>query len=163
VRAELLAQLQDRSARLIQAEARLLTQSRSTLAGLARALPRPLDLLALARQRFDGCAERLPRVLTESMGRRAPTPTRAAARPRTVLMEMERHETRRQELARRAEACARRQVTLGGQRLSVLRPAAGLSTNLDRHAAALRAVRGRLRPASLQIEIFRLWGRLADN
>jgi exodeoxyribonuclease VII large subunit len=141
VRAELLAQLQDRGARLIHAEARLLDQGRGTLMGLARALPRPLDLLALARQRFDGCAERLPRVLADSVGRRRLALGGAAARlsAHPLLRDVQRHHLRLRELEHRAEASARRQVEHGLQRLGAIRLKAGLKTNLDRHEAALAA------------------------
>lgn len=58
VRAEILAQVLDKGARLTRAEARLLGELETRLTGLGRALPRPRDVLALARQRFDGAAER---------------------------------------------------------------------------------------------------------
>jgi exodeoxyribonuclease VII large subunit len=78
--------------------------------------------------------------------------------------EIERHAIRVQELGRRAEACMRRQVTLGVERLARIRPpATGLRANLERHEAALRAAEGRLRPAALRSEMQRLAIRLIEN
>lgn len=63
VRAELMADMRDRTARLMRAEARLLEAARTQLRGLARGLPRLQDIVALPRQRFDNAAERLSRAL----------------------------------------------------------------------------------------------------
>jgi exodeoxyribonuclease VII large subunit len=119
VRAELLALLQDRGGRLIHGQSRLLAEGRTRLMGLARALPRPLDLLALSRQRFDGSAERLPRALLEAMSRRALALSglAAALRPRALLQDALRHGARLRELQERAEAGARRHATNAGRAL----------------------------------------------
>ncbi|MCI4665872.1 MAG: exodeoxyribonuclease VII large subunit [Neomegalonema sp.] len=63
VRAELLATLSGLEGRLIRAGGRTVEDRRGRLRDLARALPRPEDLVALPRQRFDAAAERLPRAL----------------------------------------------------------------------------------------------------
>ncbi len=63
VRSELLGQLLDIERRRVGAQARLLEERRTRLAGAARGLPRLADLLDLPQQRFDTVAERLPRAL----------------------------------------------------------------------------------------------------
>jgi exodeoxyribonuclease VII large subunit len=64
VRAELLADVASFGARLERAVAKGLEQRRAHVAGLARGLPLPRELLGLARQRYDEAAGRLPRALT---------------------------------------------------------------------------------------------------
>jgi exodeoxyribonuclease VII large subunit len=63
VRADLVAIVGDRSARLTGAALRHLDRLRSVLRGLIRVLPTAEVLLALPRQRLDALAERLPRAL----------------------------------------------------------------------------------------------------
>ncbi len=57
--AELAASLADYERRLIQCGARVIADRRTRLNSAARALPRPLDLLAIATQRLDIAANRL--------------------------------------------------------------------------------------------------------
>ncbi|MGD9617593.1 MAG: exodeoxyribonuclease VII large subunit [Alphaproteobacteria bacterium] len=59
VRLDLVADLGGRAARLAGGLSRLLTESRLHLAGLARGLPDPQDLLGAAAQRLDDRSERL--------------------------------------------------------------------------------------------------------
>jgi exodeoxyribonuclease VII large subunit len=59
VRLDLVADLGGRAARLAGALSRLLTEARLHLAGLARGLPDPQDLLGAAAQRLDDRSERL--------------------------------------------------------------------------------------------------------
>ena len=63
VRADLIAEVQDRARRLMRAEARTIENARNELRGLARGLPRLTDIVALPRQRFDAAADRLGRAL----------------------------------------------------------------------------------------------------
>jgi exodeoxyribonuclease VII large subunit len=63
VRSDLLYTLSDYNRRLDQARSRYMRLMADRLKALARALPSPADLLALASQRFDGVADRLPRAL----------------------------------------------------------------------------------------------------
>ncbi|MEO1291317.1 MAG: exodeoxyribonuclease VII large subunit [Pseudomonadota bacterium] len=63
VRAELVATLAGLEERRTRGLLRLLDERRSRVRDLGRALPRPEDLVALPRQRFDTVAERLPRAL----------------------------------------------------------------------------------------------------
>jgi len=64
VRAELLSRLAGLAARQDKARRRLFESARERLAGLARGIPAPKDILALARQRLDELAARLPKGLT---------------------------------------------------------------------------------------------------
>lgn len=64
VRSELLADIGSLAVRLGRALTKGLDQRRDRVAGLARGLPSPRDLLALAQQRHDEAAGRLPRALT---------------------------------------------------------------------------------------------------
>jgi exodeoxyribonuclease VII large subunit len=59
VRADLTAHVANLTARLTRAQSRLMDERRSRVTAAARALPRPDDVLALARQRFDAAAGRL--------------------------------------------------------------------------------------------------------
>jgi exodeoxyribonuclease VII large subunit len=113
VRAELAAQLQDRGARLTHAESRLFSQAQLRLQGLARGLPRPLDLLAFAGQRLDTLAERLLAGLRENLRRRelALAAARAQLRPGALQRELERQTRRLDELQTRLGAALARHLT----------------------------------------------------
>jgi exodeoxyribonuclease VII large subunit len=63
VRVELTADLMNKARRGFAAWQRAQDHRRTELRAAARALPAPENLLAMARQRFDSCAERLPRAL----------------------------------------------------------------------------------------------------
>ncbi len=63
VRADLIADLMNKARRALAAWQRAQDHRRTELRAAARALPAPENLLAIARQRFDSCAERLPRAL----------------------------------------------------------------------------------------------------
>ncbi|MEX1153468.1 exodeoxyribonuclease VII large subunit [Parvibaculum sp.] len=66
VRADLIAEVQDRARRLMRAEARTIEAARNELRGLARGLPRLADIVALPRQRFDAASDRLGRALARA-------------------------------------------------------------------------------------------------
>ena len=68
VQAELIATTADLGRRLVQARLRLTDRLRERLSGLARALPKPKDLLGLAAQRVDDLSDRLPRGLLAVAG-----------------------------------------------------------------------------------------------
>ncbi len=63
VRSELLASLASLAARLQRGQSRLLDECRTRLRAAARALPKPEDVLALARQRHDTATGRLAQAL----------------------------------------------------------------------------------------------------
>jgi exodeoxyribonuclease VII large subunit len=64
VRSELLAQTASLAARLERGKSRAMDERRTRLVAAARALPKPDELLALARQRHDAVSSRLGRALT---------------------------------------------------------------------------------------------------
>jgi exodeoxyribonuclease VII large subunit len=68
VRLDLIADLDGRAARLAGALSRLLTEARLHLAGLARGLPDPRDLLGAAAQRLDDRGERLDLAIGARLG-----------------------------------------------------------------------------------------------
>jgi len=63
VRAELLGFVEDLKARKTRGLWRVVEECRQALRASSRGLPKPADLLGLARQRFDGAASLLPRAL----------------------------------------------------------------------------------------------------
>jgi exodeoxyribonuclease VII large subunit len=63
VRAELIAEIMSKSRRALAAWQREQDHRRTELRAAARALPAAEALLAIPRQRLDGCSERLPRAL----------------------------------------------------------------------------------------------------
>ena len=64
VRADLLAGVEDLKARKTRGLWRVVEECRQALRASSRGLPRPAELLALARQRLDGASSLLPRALT---------------------------------------------------------------------------------------------------
>ena len=69
VRADLLAEMSSLEARQRRAIARVMQERKLRLQSAARALPKPDDMLAIARQRFDTIAARLPSSLTANVQR----------------------------------------------------------------------------------------------
>jgi len=67
VRSELLASITACAARLTRAASRLVSERRMRVVGAARALPRPDDVLALARQRHDAAAGQLVHALRANL------------------------------------------------------------------------------------------------
>lgn len=111
VRAEILAQVLDKGARLTRAAARRLSELETRLTGLGRALPRPRDVLALARQRFDGAAERHVHALRHHLqaARSRLDTAGAQLRPHMLQRDVTRQAQRLGELdARRGSAMERR-------------------------------------------------------
>ncbi|RME65579.1 MAG: exodeoxyribonuclease VII large subunit, partial [Alphaproteobacteria bacterium] len=86
VLADLRHGLGDLGGRLERAVARGLTQRRDRVRGLVRGLPSGRDLLALAQQRFDELAERLPRALRASLGEKRAAYDRLGGRLRPGLL-----------------------------------------------------------------------------
>jgi exodeoxyribonuclease VII large subunit len=66
VRDELLAKMASLTSRLRQGSIRAMDERRARIRAAARALPRPEELLAFARQRLDGATARLPRALAKN-------------------------------------------------------------------------------------------------
>jgi exodeoxyribonuclease VII large subunit len=80
VRAELLAQLATVKARQARGMTRYFDERRTRLQSAARALPKPDDVLALVRQRFDAAAARLPQALRGNVQHHRLELTRSAGR-----------------------------------------------------------------------------------
>ncbi|MGE0212654.1 MAG: exodeoxyribonuclease VII large subunit [Parvibaculaceae bacterium] len=86
VRSELVASIADCKARLTRVASRLVSERRMRVLGAARALPRPDDVLALARQRHDAAAGRLVHALKANLHVHRLAHERCATRltPRTL-------------------------------------------------------------------------------
>lgn len=89
---ELVGAIQDFAQRLFRAASRVQTERRQILSGLSRALPRADSLFALPRQRFDACADRLPRSLLQNLSRHRGQFERSSAllRPRVIENQIKR-------------------------------------------------------------------------
>ncbi|MCA0432846.1 MAG: exodeoxyribonuclease VII large subunit [Proteobacteria bacterium] len=80
VRAELVAETASLSARQKRAIARVMQERKLRLQSAGRALPKPDDMLAIARQRLDTASTRLPSGLRSNLQRHALVLARAAGR-----------------------------------------------------------------------------------
>ena len=80
VRAELLAEISSLEARRRRAIIRVQQERRLRLQSASRALPRPDDMLAMARQGLDGLVARLPKSLTSNVQRHGLALARLAGR-----------------------------------------------------------------------------------
>ena len=112
VRADLVAETLGLERRLVQAMARAREERRRRVADLARGLPRPDQLLALAAQRFDGAATRLGGALGVFVERARGRLAAAAGRFRPALLQTEtaRLGERTGEAGRRLGLAARRRL-----------------------------------------------------
>lgn len=104
VRAELMATLDDLAGRMRRALLRCLNEWRVALAGAARALPRPAELLARPRQRFDFAASRLVQALRANTHAHAVRCARVSTRlsRRALTDRLDRERRRADDLAARA-------------------------------------------------------------
>jgi exodeoxyribonuclease VII large subunit len=86
VRADLLEQVASLRARQRRAMARVLQERKLRLQSASRALPKPDDVLAIARQRFDAAAARMPQALRTNVQRHGLALARTAGRlsPKTL-------------------------------------------------------------------------------
>ena len=111
VRSELAAQLADLASRNARGLRRAMTERRSRLTAASRGLPRPDDILALARQRLDAAAGRLLQGLKSDVEKQRTRLAGAGARlsVRPLLVQIARQ---RQDLARQAQD-ARRAIRRG--------------------------------------------------
>ncbi len=119
VRAELVAYVEDQGVRQRQATRRQLAGNRDRLRAAAAALPRPLDLVATARQRVDLAASRLGAALRAFQHRKALALAAVAPRlSRSALRQSLEREARQFEgVQRRLRPAATRFLTDGAQRL----------------------------------------------
>ena len=93
VRSELAAQLSDLGGRNARGLKRAMIERRNRLTAAGRGLPRPDDILALARQRLDGSAGRLTQGLKSGIEQRRTRLTGAGARltVKPILQQIVRH------------------------------------------------------------------------
>ncbi len=103
VRADLIAETASLSARQKRAIARVMQERKLRLQSAARALPKPDDVLAIARQRVDGLATRLPASLRNNVQRHAVVLARATGRlsPRSLRERVSENRRRTAELFNR--------------------------------------------------------------
>ncbi len=135
--ADLTAQTDDLGHRLKSGARRVLEQIRSNLRAAARGLPRPGDLVALPRQRFDGVERRLTRGLVHTARSHSLALTRIAGRLRPGLL------------------VSRMQAVRGELTLMERRSRDGYRQCLNGHATALLRTVGRLNPEMLRSKCVR--------
>jgi exodeoxyribonuclease VII large subunit len=157
VRTELLAQTLDFERRLLRVTTRSLEERRRALAQLARVLPRPDQLFAAPRQRFDTAAERLGHALRRNLEvhRRAFIQVAALLRPLGLKQRLSLGAERTQALARRLARAERTCVAEWRSRLDGLaRVLDGVSHKavLARGFALVRGADGALRRAAAAIQ-----------
>ena len=119
VRAELLAWVGELGTRLLRAMTTAMEQRHHRVVAASRALPRPDDILALARQRLDAAASRLDAALRSLVERRRTELTRAASRLVPLTLERRIQDGRRavNELHRRLVLAMRTEEQRRRQRL----------------------------------------------
>lgn len=132
---DLVSAILEMQGRLLRGTNRQMDARRRTLQGLVRALPRADALLALARQRFDGSAERLRGALFQNLQRHQSHLARTGALLRPKLI--------------RAEIAAARDRNAGAAE----RLRGALIQNIRRHAARATHASTRLRPRLIETEI----------
>jgi exodeoxyribonuclease VII large subunit len=80
VRTDLVAEMSSLEARVRRAIARVLQERKLRLQSAGRAIPKPDELLAFARQKFDGLVSRLPKSLTSNVQRHGLSLARVSGR-----------------------------------------------------------------------------------
>lgn len=134
---ELILQTGDLATRLAAGIRRAIETWRTELKAAARGLPRPTDILALPRQRFDAAEKRLSRGLVANTRAHALGLARVAGRLRVGTI---------------AERLVRQRQRLGE---TSVRVGQALLANTRAHALRLARVSARLRPAALADRIAR--------
>src|SRR5438128_1825143 len=137
VRLDLLSELGGRSARLSGSLARLFDQRRLHLAGLARGLPDPQDLIGIAAQRLDDRAERLRLGADRHLraARQSFDLVAARLRPGVLAADLDRARARLAEAEPRLYAAAARFI---GRNYDAVDNFAGrLATHSERHESLL--------------------------
>jgi exodeoxyribonuclease VII large subunit len=136
VRLDLVGELAGKTARLARGLARLFSEHRLHLAGLARGLPDPLDLIGAAAQRLDDRAERLRLAIR---GRLAAARTGLAAarlHPAALAADIARARARLDDVAPRLATAAARAIA--EQRRMIEGLAGRLASLSDTHERRLR-------------------------
>jgi exodeoxyribonuclease VII large subunit len=137
VRTELLAQTLDLQRRMLRSSATQMDRRREVLRHLARVLPRPDQLFAQPRQRFDQAAERLTNALRRNLEvhRRAAIEAAALLRPAGLRNRIGQNAERTRLLSARLDRCHRARIAEGAAKLE------GLARVLD--SVSFRAVLAR--------------------
>jgi exodeoxyribonuclease VII large subunit len=138
VRLDLVAELEGKAGRLAGGAARLLAERRLHLAGLARGLPDPQDLLGAATQRLDDRSERLRLAIGARLAAARTQIELAAAglRPAALAADVGRARERLGDADRRLAAATGR--LLDGRRQALDNFAGRLATHSERHERMLR-------------------------
>lgn len=147
VRADLLAELVSIKARQMRGQTRVLGEAKLRLQAAARALPKPDEILGLARQRLDSTSAKLPRALRANMQAHVFIFSKAKGGLTLKPLQMRLSEQRRQ-LGEIAARCVRSLSVLRLRRAERLRAqsqlliALGYKSILARGFAVLRDVNG---------------------
>jgi exodeoxyribonuclease VII large subunit len=138
VRLDLVADIAGKSARLAGSVARLFSERRLHLSGLARGLPDPQDLLGAAAQRLDDRSERLRLAILARFGAARQRLDLAASglRPTALAADIGRARERFGDVERRLGAAISR--VLDTKRVATDNFAGRLATHSERHEAMLR-------------------------
>src|SRR6266853_1440458 len=133
VRLDLLAELSGKTARLSSGRARLFVERRLHLAGLARGLPDPQDLIGSATQRLDDRAERLRLAADRRLraARHSLDLAGARLRPAVLSSDLDRTRGRLAETDPRLDAAMARFI--GRSRDAIDNFAGRLATHAERH------------------------------
>ncbi|GEQ99440.1 exodeoxyribonuclease 7 large subunit [Iodidimonas gelatinilytica] len=120
VRADLMARVAQLDSRLTGARMRYFERMRERIAGLARGLPKPADMLGALRQRLDDLVDRLPRALRHvALDQRAKLGRlEGSLRPNGLRQMVAYKRQEAQAISRRLEPALERNLSDGRQRLS---------------------------------------------
>ncbi|MDE2384391.1 MAG: exodeoxyribonuclease VII large subunit [Alphaproteobacteria bacterium] len=147
VRADLLAEVASLAARQKRGLSRVFSEVRLRLQAASRALPKPDDILALARQRLDGAGAKLPRALKANLQTHAVALARQSGRVSLQPLQQRVAESRRRlgEVQARgqrglAQAMAKSRDRLASE--AKLLAALGYKSVLARGFAVLRTAKG---------------------
>jgi exodeoxyribonuclease VII large subunit len=136
VRLDLIAELDGKTARLTRGLARLFDERRVHLAGLARGLPDPRDLIGGAAQRLDDRAERLRLAMQGRLGAAHAQLTAARLRPAALASDIARARARFDNIVPRLAIAAARAIA--EQRRSIDGLGGRLASLSDTHERRLR-------------------------
>jgi len=147
VRADLLAELASLSARQKRGLSRVFSEVKLRLQSAARALPKPDEILALARQRLDGAGAKLPRALKANLQTHSLALARQTGRLSVGPLQQRSVESRRRlhDVHGRAARGLNQLIAKARDRLSAetkLMAALGYKSVLARGFAVLRDAKG---------------------
>jgi len=147
VRADLLAELASLSARQKRGLSRVFSEVKLRLQSAARALPKPDEILALARQRLDGAGAKLPRALKANLQTHSLALARQTGRLSVGPLQQRSFESRRRlhDVHGRAARGLNQLIAKARDRLSAetkLMAALGYKSVLARGFAVLRDAKG---------------------